>query len=59
VLGLGLANAAEIYVYFLCVVWLVGRGTRWLTDARLHRRIERVNSVVLLAFGVRLATDTR
>lgn len=58
-LALGLTNASETYLWFICVVWLIGRGTRWLNNARLHRRIERITGVVLLGFGVRLATEAR
>lgn len=58
-LALGLTNALETYLWFICLVWLIGRGTRWLNNAHLHRRIERITGVVLLGFGVRLATEAR
>lgn len=57
--GLGLANSLETYLYFLLVVWLVSRGKTWLTSSRLHRRVEQLTGVVLVGFGLRLATEAR
>ena len=55
----GLWNAAEVGAYFALVVWLVSRGTPWLYRPRFRRRLEQVTGVVLIGFGIRLATEAR
>jgi threonine/homoserine/homoserine lactone efflux protein len=55
----GLWNAAEVGAYFAVVVWLVSRGTAWLHRPRFRRRLEQTTGIVLIGFGIRLATEAR
>ena len=55
----GLWNALEGGAYFAAVVWLISRGTPWLHHPRMRRRLERITGIVLIGFGVRLATGAR
>jgi threonine/homoserine/homoserine lactone efflux protein len=55
----GLWNAAEVGAYFAVVVWLISRGTGWLRHPRFRRRLEQVTGIVLIGFGIRLATEAR
>jgi threonine/homoserine/homoserine lactone efflux protein len=55
----GLWNAIEGGAYFAAVVWLISRGTPWLRHPRMRRRLERITGIVLIGFGVRLATEAR
>lgn len=48
----------ETGIYFAVLVGLAARVTRWMNDPRIRRRLERATGVVLLGFGVRLATET-
>lgn len=49
----------ETAVWFALLLWLVGRGSSWLRQPRVQRRLERITGVVLIGFGVRLATERR
>ncbi|MDQ2749813.1 MAG: LysE family translocator [Pseudonocardiales bacterium] len=49
----------ETAAWFALLLWLVGRGSSWLAQARVQRRLERVTGVVLIGFGLRLATERR
>jgi len=40
-------------------VWLVGRGSGWLGHPGVRRRLDRVTGVVLIGFGVRVASEVR
>lgn len=46
-------------VWYLTLVWLVGRAGRVLGSARVRRRLERVSGVVLIGLGARLAVEAR
>jgi threonine/homoserine/homoserine lactone efflux protein len=48
----------ETALYFAVLVGLATKVTRWMNDPRIRRRLERATGVVLLGFGVRLATET-
>jgi len=48
----------ETAIYFAVLVGLAAKVTRWMNDPRIRRRLERATGVVLLGFGVRLATET-
>jgi threonine/homoserine/homoserine lactone efflux protein len=54
----GAIFVAETAAYFVVLVALAGRVTRWMGDPRIRRRLERVTGIVLVGFGVRLATET-
>jgi threonine/homoserine/homoserine lactone efflux protein len=55
----GIWNAVEVGAYFAVVVWLVSRSTAWLHRPRFRRRLEQVTGIVLIGFGIRLATEAR
>jgi threonine/homoserine/homoserine lactone efflux protein len=38
---------------------MIDHGVGWLTRAKVQRRLERLTGVVLIAFGIRLATESR
>jgi threonine/homoserine/homoserine lactone efflux protein len=46
-------------VWYLGIVWLVGRVRGVLERPRVRRRLERISGVVLVGLGVRLAAETR
>jgi threonine/homoserine/homoserine lactone efflux protein len=48
----------ETAIYFAVLVGLAAKVTRWMNDPRIRRRLERATGVVLLGFGIRLATET-
>jgi threonine/homoserine/homoserine lactone efflux protein len=48
----------ETVVYFAALVILSGPVVRWMTTARVRRRLDRVMGAVFIAFGVRLATES-
>ncbi|MEV5572195.1 LysE family translocator [Spirillospora sp. NPDC052269] len=45
-------------VWYTPIVWLAGGAGRVLRRPRVRRVLERVSGVVLLGFGLRLATDS-
>lgn len=49
----------ETAAWFALLLWLVGRGSSWLRQPRVHCRLERISGVVLISFGIRLATERR
>ena len=58
-LGLGLWFTAETGAYLGVLAWLVSRGADWLRRSAVQRWLERATGVVLIGFGVRLATESR
>jgi threonine/homoserine/homoserine lactone efflux protein len=48
----------ETALYFAVLIGLATRVTAWMTNARIRRRLDRVTGFVLIAFGLRLATET-
>lgn len=54
---LGLTYAVETAVWFAALLWLVGRGAAWLQRPAVQRRLEQLTGVVLIGFGLRLATE--
>ena len=53
----GAVFALETLIYFAVMLMAVERLTRWLDDDVVRRRIERASGGVLIAFGIRLATE--
>ena len=41
------------------VAWLADRGVRWLRRPTVQRWLERITGIVLIGFGLRLATESR
>lgn len=58
-LGLGLWFIAETGAWLAVLAWMVARGAGWLRRSAAQRWLERATGVVLIGFGVRLATETR
>jgi threonine/homoserine/homoserine lactone efflux protein len=55
----GLINAVEVGAYFAAMVWLISRGSGWLHHPRIQRRTEQVSGIMLIGFGIRLASEAR
>jgi hypothetical protein len=45
--------------YLGVLAWLASRGADWLRRSAVQRWLERATGVVLIGFGVRLATESR
>ena len=58
-LALGAWFIAETGLWLAVVAWLADRGVRWLRRPAVQRWMERVTGVVLIGFGLRLATESR
>jgi threonine/homoserine/homoserine lactone efflux protein len=58
-LGLGLWFVAETGAYLATLAWMVARGADWLRRSAVQRWLERATGVVLIGFGIRLATESR
>jgi threonine/homoserine/homoserine lactone efflux protein len=43
--------------YFAVLLAVSGPVTRWMTTARIRRRMDRGTGVVLIGFGLRLALE--
>lgn len=54
---LGAIFVAETACYFFLLLAVSGPVTRWMTTARIRRRIERITGGVLIAFGLRLVLE--
>jgi threonine/homoserine/homoserine lactone efflux protein len=54
----GAVFVVETLIYFAVMLLAVERLTRWLDDDVVRRRIERASGAVLIAFGLRLATES-
>jgi threonine/homoserine/homoserine lactone efflux protein len=44
-------------VYFVVLLTVAGRVTVWMNEPRVRRRLDRAAGVVLIGFGLRLATE--
>jgi threonine/homoserine/homoserine lactone efflux protein len=58
-LVLGAWFAVETGLWLAAVVWMAEHAKRWLDRPRWQRRLEQVTGVVLIGFGIRLATERR
>lgn len=56
---LGVWFAVGTGVWLAVIIWMVVRGVGWLRRPRMQRRLERITGVVLIGFGLRLATESR
>jgi threonine/homoserine/homoserine lactone efflux protein len=57
-LALGAWYAVLSAAYFLGLVSLSGTVSGWMQTPRIRRRLDAVTGVVILGFGLRLATET-
>ena len=58
-LVLGLWFIAETGLWLATVAWLASRGTQWLQRPAAQRWLGRITGIVLIGFGLRLATESR
>jgi threonine/homoserine/homoserine lactone efflux protein len=58
-LGLGAWFALETGLWLAAVVWLADHAKVWLNRPRWQRRLEQLTGLVLIAFGIRVATESR
>jgi len=56
---LGAWFIAETGLWLAVVAWLADRGVRWLRRPTVQRWLERITGIVLIGFGLRLATESR
>ena len=56
---LGALFVVETALWLVVLVWLVGRGSGWLSRPRVRRWLDRVTGVVLIGFGVRVVSEVR
>ena len=56
---LGAVFVLETALWIIVLVWLVGRGTGWLSRQGVRRWLDRVTGVVLIGFGIRVAAEVR
>ena len=58
-LALAIWFIAATGLWLAVVAWLADRSVRWLRRPAVQRWIERVTGIVLIGFGLRLATESR
>ena len=51
--------AAETGLWLAAVVWMAEHAKRWLERPRWQRGFEQLTGVVLIGFGIRVATESR
>jgi len=56
-LALGTWYAVLSAVYFLGLVALSGRVSTWMRSPRIRRRLDALTGLVIVGFGLRLATE--
>jgi threonine/homoserine/homoserine lactone efflux protein len=56
---LGLWFIIETGAWLAVLAWMAARGASWLHRSTAQRWLERVTGIVLIGFGLRLATETR
>ncbi len=56
---LGALFVVETGLWLVVLVWLVGRGTGWLSKRAVRQWLDRVTGVVLIGFGIRVAAEVR
>jgi threonine/homoserine/homoserine lactone efflux protein len=55
---LGVIFVLETAIYFVALITMVDRITRWMGNSRIRRRLDRCSAVVLIGFGARLALES-
>lgn len=58
-LALGLWFAAETGAWLAAMAWMAARGVGWMRRPAVQRWLERGTGIVLIGFGLRLATEAR
>jgi threonine/homoserine/homoserine lactone efflux protein len=57
-LGFGVLYAVLTALYFLGLIAISGTVATWVRVPRIRRRLDAVTGLVLVGFGIRLATET-
>jgi threonine/homoserine/homoserine lactone efflux protein len=57
-LALGVWYAVLSALYFLGLIALSGTVSGWMRSPRVRRRLDAVTGIVIVGFGLRLATET-
>ena len=57
-LGFGILFTVLTAIYFLGLVAVSGTVATWMRVPRIRRRLDALTGLVLVAFGIRLATET-
>ena len=57
-LGFGILFTVLTAIYFLGLVAVSGTVAHWMRVPRIRRRLDALTGLVLVAFGIRLATET-
>ena len=58
-LALGAWFALETGLWLAAVVWMADHAKAWLSRPHWQRRLEQLTGLVLVAFGIRVATEGR
>jgi threonine/homoserine/homoserine lactone efflux protein len=53
----GAIFVAETAMYFALLLVLAARVTKWMTEPRVRRRLDRATGLVLIGFGIRIASE--
>ena len=53
----GAIFVVETAMYFALLLVLAARVTKWMSEPRVRRRLDRATGLVLIGFGVRIATE--
>ena len=53
----GAIFVVETAMYFAILLVLAARVTKWMSEPRVRRRLDRVTGLVLIGFGLRIATE--
>jgi threonine/homoserine/homoserine lactone efflux protein len=54
----GAIFVAETAAYWVLLLSLAARVTRWMNEPRIRRRLDAATGAVLIGFGIRLATES-
>jgi threonine/homoserine/homoserine lactone efflux protein len=53
----GAIFVVETAMYFALLLVLAARVTKWMSEPRIRRRLDRATGLVLIGFGVRIASE--
>jgi threonine/homoserine/homoserine lactone efflux protein len=53
----GAIFVVETAMYFAILLTLAARVTKWMSEPRVRRRLDRVTGLVLIGFGLRIASE--
>ena len=53
----GAIFVVETAMYFALLLTLAARVTKWISEPRIRRRLDRATGIVLIGFGLRIASE--